>query len=173
MTPVFLSHPVSGDVAGNLRRAKQWLRWLIEREPNCAFLAGWIVYCEALDDSSPTERARGLRDSCAVAAMCGQAGGGIVLCGARVTDGMRRELDACDQARGWVADLTDWTWPDGSPTPDRSEPPFCGTSLTPDGLANEGWGVNFLRRWTEHIGQPVDVGPIGIGCERFMRRGFA
>ena len=98
---VFLSHPLTGD-ADNVNRAHGWLRWLIDRVPDWAFVAAWLPYVDVLDDDQPEHRVRGMRDSCAVAARCD----GIVLVGGRVSRGMRDEGVACVAAGGWVADLT-------------------------------------------------------------------
>lgn len=100
---VYFAHPVSGNVTDNIACAKRWLALLIELEPNVAFAAPWLPYVEVLDDSIPPNRERGLRDNLAIARRCD----GIVFCGTRVSDGMRREFDAVvNDARGWCSDLT-------------------------------------------------------------------
>lgn len=94
MTPqiYYLAHPVGAatdaEVKANLARARLWLLWLIEREPDIAFCASWLPYLDVLTDDGGPMRARGLRDNCAMVARCD----GIVLCGGRVSSGMDAEL---------------------------------------------------------------------------------
>lgn len=69
MIVAYLAHPVRGDVAGNLARAKRWLSYLQRAYPDRAFIAPWIAWLESGDDDSdPEVRARGLERCCAVAA---------------------------------------------------------------------------------------------------------
>lgn len=103
MTEVwYVAHPVVGDVAGNVARARRWLRWLIDQEPLRAFCCPWIPYVEVLPDADAQQRERGLRDDEAMAARCD----GIVLVGGRISSGMRREMLATAAAGGRVVDLT-------------------------------------------------------------------
>lgn len=103
---VYMGHPVSGDVDGNVKRALRWLAWL--RRMNCqdVIIAPWIAALLAgEDDNDPAQRARGLADCEVAAARCD----GIVLVGgegARRSSGMRLEVAAVLGAHGWVSDLT-------------------------------------------------------------------
>lgn len=99
---VYLAHPVSGDVLGNMKRARRWLRWLMENEPDTAFCVPWLPLLDVCDDASDAERARCLRDDINIAGRCD----GIVLCGGRVSNGMSLELGAVVASGGWVVDLT-------------------------------------------------------------------
>lgn len=110
MTPVvYMAHPVGAeDAAGvdaNLSRAVRWYAYLLKAEPDYAITAPWLaaLLARIQDDASPADRERGLRDNAAFAARCD----GIILCGGRVSDGMRREMHAVICAGGWVADVTD------------------------------------------------------------------
>lgn len=102
-TVYYVAHPVSGDVEGNVRRALRWLRYLRARWPDVVFVMPWVAALLAgEDDRDPAQRERGLRDCEVVAARCD----GIVLCGGRISHGMRRELAAVvDSGRGYI-DLT-------------------------------------------------------------------
>ena len=106
---VYVAHPVSGDVTGNAARARRWLRWLIERELDVSFCVPWLPYIEVLDEEGNAgQRERGLRDVVAIAGRCH----GIVLCGGRISAGMKREAREVLQVGnggvgGWVVDLTD------------------------------------------------------------------
>ncbi len=86
---VYFAHPLGGDVDGNIKRALSWLSWLMRCEPDVAFVAPWLACVIAgADDSDPNARERGLLDAAASVSRCD----GIVLCGDRISDGMKREL---------------------------------------------------------------------------------
>ncbi len=102
MKVCYLAHPVAGDVADNMNRARQWLRYLIDTQPEIAFCAPWLPYLDVLDEDNPAHRERGMRDDLAIAERCD----GIVLCGGRISSGMRRELDAIAALNGFAVDLT-------------------------------------------------------------------
>lgn len=74
----------------NLDRALRWLSWLRRSFPETTFIAPWIAtILSGVDDSDPAAREAGLVDDCAVVERCD----GIVLCGPRVSSGMRREME--------------------------------------------------------------------------------
>jgi hypothetical protein len=74
----------------NLQRAMRWLSWLRRAFPKTTFIAPWISSILAgADDSDPAQREAGLVDCCAVVERCD----GIVLCGGRISSGMRREME--------------------------------------------------------------------------------
>lgn len=98
----YVAAPVSGDLDGNIARAKEWYAWLVEREPDVTFVMSWLVDVVTGNDLDPDRRERGLRDCEVIAGRCD----GIVLVGGRRSVGMLRELAACRDAGGWVADLT-------------------------------------------------------------------
>ena len=99
---VYLAHPVSGDVPGNLARARRWLAWAIAAHADVAPIAPWITQCEVQDDAHEKQRARGLRDDCAVVARCDE----LWLVGGRISAGMRLERVAAEDAGVLVVDLT-------------------------------------------------------------------
>lgn len=113
MTKVFyVAHPVTPlmaapglaeyefGIADNLARARRWLRWLIDREPDVAFCMSWLAYVEVLDNAAPEMYERSLRDDCEIATRCD----GIVLVGGRLGKGMVRERDAVIVNSGTVVD---------------------------------------------------------------------
>jgi hypothetical protein len=83
--------PRDGDTLDtNLQRAMRWLAWLRRTFRHDTFIAPWIAACLAgADDADAAQREAGLRDACAVIERCD----GIVLCGPRVSSGMRREVE--------------------------------------------------------------------------------
>ena len=87
MRVVYLAHPLSGDVIGNLASAKRWVRWVETAYPDFAVVASWIVECEIWDDSDPEHRAAGLARDLAVIERCES----LVLVGGRVSEGMAAE----------------------------------------------------------------------------------
>jgi len=99
---IYLAHPVSGDVAANLARARRWLLWCYRTRPDLAFVSQWILDCEILDDANPTDRQLGLEHDFAIIERCDA----VWLVGGRVSAGMAMEA-AHALARGiHVRDFT-------------------------------------------------------------------
>lgn len=100
MRVFYMAHPIAGDVAGNLARAKRWLAYLLEELPGIIVIAPWIHDLEALPlrDGEPADRARGLERCAATAAICD----GVVLVGGRISQGMALEAARARE----VLDLT-------------------------------------------------------------------
>jgi len=99
---IYLAHPVSGDVPGNLARTRRWIRWIYDHFPDVAVVADWILTCEVLDDSNPIHRARGLGMDKAVIALCDE----FWMVGGRVSTGMGIEKEAAERSNLRVVDLT-------------------------------------------------------------------
>jgi hypothetical protein len=100
---LYLAHPVSGDVRGNIDRALRWLAFLSRAMPENAVAAPWVSNLLAGDDDSdPRQRERGLRNCCAIVSRLD----GVILVGGRVSAGMARERVAAEQAGKLVIDLT-------------------------------------------------------------------
>jgi len=60
MKLIYLAHPVAGDVPGNLKKARAWMK-LIQNHTGHAVMADWITECEIYDDANPEERAAGFQ----------------------------------------------------------------------------------------------------------------
>lgn len=91
---LYVAHPLGAPdargIQANILRALRWLAWLRKTYPNITFIAPWIAAVLAgADDSDPAAREAGLVDDCAVVERCD----GIVLCGGRISSGMRREME--------------------------------------------------------------------------------
>ena len=84
---IYLAHPVSGDVAANLARARRWLLWCYRTRPDLAFVSQWILDCEILDDANPADRALGLEHGFAIIERCDE----IWRVGGRISYGMALE----------------------------------------------------------------------------------
>lgn len=83
-------------VRENIERAMRWLAWLRRAFQETTFIAPWIANILAHgDEVYITAFERGGNDACVV-----ERCDGIVLCGARISDGMRREAE-----RGFARDL--------------------------------------------------------------------
>jgi hypothetical protein len=102
----------------NIRRSMRWLTWLRRSFPETTFIAPWIAAVQSGEDDSDTaQRESGLVDACAVIERCD----GIVLCGGRISMGMRREMehgtkrDEEDRVPFEVYDLTRWSMIDPGP----------------------------------------------------------
>lgn len=90
--PIPDSERVALAVRANLERAMRWLAWLRKSFPETTFIAPWIADIQAAGDDAdpdPSQREAGLVDCCAVVERCD----GIVLCGGRISSGMRREME--------------------------------------------------------------------------------
>jgi hypothetical protein len=84
------TRPAELALQANLQAALRCLAWLRASFPETAFVAPWISTIESLNgDDSPALREAVLVDVCAVVERCD----GIVLCGGRISSGMRREME--------------------------------------------------------------------------------
>lgn len=89
-TPIPHDQRVAWAQGINLRRAGAWLTWLRRSFSETTFIAPWIASVYAGEnDANPAHREAGLVDAEATIERCD----GIVLCGTRISDGMRRERD--------------------------------------------------------------------------------
>lgn len=102
MRVIYMAHPVSGDVENNLKRAKQWVRWLEEHFSDVAVVATWILECEIWDDDNPEHRAAGLQRDLAVIERCDE----LWLVGEKVSKGMAYERDHAAVNGLRIRDLT-------------------------------------------------------------------
>jgi hypothetical protein len=89
MRVVYMAHPVSGDVEGNLAKARIFVRELETKHPDVAIVASWITECEIWNDADPEERAAGMRRDMAVLGVCHE----LWLVGPHVSTGMAMERD--------------------------------------------------------------------------------
>ncbi len=102
MKVVYMAHPVSGDVKGNIERAKRWVRYIEERFPEIAVVASWITECEIWDDDDPEQRAAGFRRDLAILSRCDE----LWLTGSHVSTGMGIERSHAIEQGLRIRDLT-------------------------------------------------------------------
>ena len=99
---IYVAHPVSGDVQGNLARAKRWIHW-IHSVRGAVPIAPWITDIESgEDDSDPIARAQGLARCEYTVSRCDE----LWLVGGRISGGMRAELNAAARAGIAIRDFT-------------------------------------------------------------------
>lgn len=89
MKIAYLAHPVSGDVVGNIAKAKIWLKWLQQRYIDKAFIAPWIDWIELCgdDDDNSQQRELGMQRDFLVIGRCHE----LWMVGGRMSTGMLRE----------------------------------------------------------------------------------
>jgi len=104
---IYMAHPVSGDVEGNLAKARIWYKWICDNYPEVAVVASWIVDCEVYDNGSSEQYDISLKRDQAIVSRCDE----IWLCGARVSNGMNLEAYAAIAAGKIVRDLTGYELP--------------------------------------------------------------
>jgi len=90
MKIVYIAHPISGDVAGNLEKIGQIVREINLTERNVVPFAPYWLDCHALDDTIPAERERGIRNDQELITRCVDE----VWCyGDRISNGMKAEIE--------------------------------------------------------------------------------
>ncbi len=120
MRVVYLAHSVAAKtpegVMGNIARARRWYRKLCDTQPDCAFVANWIIDVEVFHDADSNvtpdvivqgepehkDRLKGLSRDDAVIRVCDE----YWMVGGRITWGMLRGLDVAMVASTLTADLT-------------------------------------------------------------------
>jgi len=59
---VYICHPVSGDVKGNMEKIRDISRSINLSHPDICPIAPYFLDCHAMDDNSRVERSRGIRN---------------------------------------------------------------------------------------------------------------
>ena len=91
MKIVYIAHPLSGDLPGNLEKVRNIVRHLNLTEPNIVPFAHYFVDCYALDDTIQEERERGIKNDIALL----KAGfiDELWLYGDIISNGMKAEIE--------------------------------------------------------------------------------
>ena len=63
MKIVYIAHPISGDIPGNIQKVKEIVKDINLKEPDIYPYAPYIVDCETLDDNIPEQRAKGIKNN--------------------------------------------------------------------------------------------------------------
>ena len=97
MKIVFIAHPISGDIKGNLDKIIKIIRTLNLYEPDIVPFAPYWVDCHALDDDIPAERERGIKNDKEFFYR------GVIdelwLFGDRISAGMQAEIDLANELK--------------------------------------------------------------------------
>lgn len=95
MKVVYIAHPISGDVKGNLEKIRLIVRDLNLNNPDIVPFAPYWLDCFALDDTNPKERERGIQNDIAL------FNKGFIdevwLFGDRISVGMKAEIELANQ----------------------------------------------------------------------------
>jgi len=91
MKIVYIAHPISGNIEGNLNKIKDIVRGINLQMPDVLPFAHYFVDCYALDDTIQEERARGIKNNVALL----KAGfiNEMWLFGSRISNGMKAEIE--------------------------------------------------------------------------------
>lgn len=65
MKVIYIAHPISGDVAGNLEKIRVIARDIMLKDENIIAFAPYWFDCHVLDDNNPAERQRGINNDIA------------------------------------------------------------------------------------------------------------
>lgn len=85
---VFIAHPISGDIQGNLAKVREIGREINLKEDVIPF-APYYFDCNCLRDDIPEERERGIKNSSQLLRFADE----LRLYGDRISQGMKKEID--------------------------------------------------------------------------------
>jgi len=91
MKIIYIAHPVSGDIKGNLKKVAQIGREINLNEPDIVPLSQFFFDCHCLDDSILEERERGIKND--VAILTSGLIDEVRLYGDRISKGMESEIN--------------------------------------------------------------------------------
>ena len=91
MKIVFIAHPISGDVKGNLKEIIDIVRYINITYPDVVPFAPYWVDCHALNDDIPEERQRGIKNDTEY--FNRKAFDELWVCGDIISTGMKNEIE--------------------------------------------------------------------------------
>lgn len=96
MKIVYIAHPISGDIEGNLKKILAIIREINLTMPDVLPFAHYWVECHALNDAVPEERVRGIKNDKALL----KAGfiNEVWLYGNRISGGMLDEIKTANES---------------------------------------------------------------------------
>ena len=107
METVYIAHPISGDVEGNIKKVIDIIRDINLKEPDVHPIAPYIVDLYALRDDIPEERERGFKNTLNILKL------GFIseirLYGDRISSGMQREVEVAKQYGINISPMSDGT----------------------------------------------------------------
>ena len=95
MKIVYIAHPIGGDVDNNIKKVIAICRDVNLTEPDIIPFVPYLSDLYALDDSKPEERERGLKNGLSL--LKRGFTDEIWLYGDRISNGMRSEVEICNQ----------------------------------------------------------------------------
>jgi hypothetical protein len=95
MKIVYIAHPISGDVSGNLKKILCIIRDINLSESETLPFAHYVTDCYALDDAVPEERERGIKND--IALMRAGFINEVWLYGDRISNGMMHEVELANK----------------------------------------------------------------------------
>lgn len=107
MKIVYIAHPISGDVAGNLQKIKEIAREITLKYPDVVAFAPYWFDCHFLDDNIPEERQRGIRNDREFFER--KVIDEVWLYGDRISKGMREEIKLAQRLGIIVVPMTTGT----------------------------------------------------------------
>lgn len=107
MKIVYIAHPISGDITGNLEKVKQIGRKINLEEPAVVPFAHYYFDCHSLDDNVPAERVRGIKND--IELMKRGFIDEVRLYGDKISRGMRAEVELAKELGIPVVAMTEQT----------------------------------------------------------------
>src|ERR1017187_2523970 len=107
MKVVYIAHPISGDIKGNLEKIRLIVREINLTEPDIVPFAPYWLDCFALDDNIPAERERGIKNDHEL--FNRKFIDELRLYGTRISNGMRAEILLAWELGIKVVPMTDQT----------------------------------------------------------------
>lgn len=95
MKIVYIAHPISGDITGNLEKIRLIVRNINLDHSDIVPFAPYWVDCHALDDTVPAERERGIKND--IYFFHRSVIDEVWLFGDRISNGMQAEIDLANQ----------------------------------------------------------------------------
>lgn len=91
MRIIYIAHPISGDIQGNLNKVLEIVRELNLTEDEIVPFAPYWMDCHALDDNDPVQRERGIKNDHAL--FNKKFIDEVWLYGDRISNGMKAEIE--------------------------------------------------------------------------------
>ena len=107
MKIVYIAHPISGDITGNLNKICLIIRNLNLTEPDILPFAHYITDCHCLFDDVPEERERGIKND--IALMRAGFINEVWLYGDHISNGMIHEIELAKELKIPVIAMTEET----------------------------------------------------------------
>ena len=107
MKVVYIAHPISGDIKGNLEKIVQIAREINLNEPDTVPVANYFLDCYALNDDIPEERERGIKND--IALFRKKYIDEVRLYGDRISNGMKEEVKLARELGIKVVAMTEGT----------------------------------------------------------------